>query len=537
VYSPKIAIIFKKPSNKEALLSMMNLTKTVALAATVVILVTCSTLPPAPLEENAFAQPPATEGPLARLAAQQSLTMNINDSAFHLIPKASDGLALRLALIDNATHSLDAQYYVWSDDAAGALMIRHILDAADRGVKVRLLVDEMNLAQASTFKGADPALAAIDFHPNLELRLFNPGQYRDGSLGVVESLASRFSSYNRRMHNKLLVADNLFAIVGGRNIGNHYFGLDAEHNFVDVDVLVTGSVIAQTSAGFDVFWNSELAYPAYALAPADEHTYAEVNKSNHQFLQEQAQLLDTFNTGDSSNLTRLSSLVTDMHRGSAVFLEKKPTDSGADNHELFDAINKLAEGDAREIFSTTPYLIPVGGFIELLEDDAKKGVRATFLTNSLASNNQPAVHSHYKNYRRKLLGAGVQLYELHHLPAGDTRRFIDTPPQRSESVVLHMKATVIDGQRCFVGTLNLDPRSIEINTEDVMYIESEGLCTELQDYMKELLTDNSAWQVTLDDKDKLQWQSYEGTTGQQPAHSFGQRIADFFYGILPEKQL
>jgi putative cardiolipin synthase len=516
---------------------MRHLTTTLVLAAAATILMACSTLPPAPVEEDTFAQPPATEGPLARLAAQQSLTMAINDSAFHLIPKASDGLALRLALIDNATHSLDAQYYVWSDDAAGALMLRHILDAADRGVKVRLLVDDMDLAQASTFSGIDPALAALDFHPNLELRLFNPGQYRDGSLGAVGSLASRFSSYNRRMHNKLLVADSLFAIVGGRNIGNHYFGLDAEHNFVDVDVLVTGSVIAQTSEGFDLFWNSELAYPAYALAPADEHTYADVNESNHQFLQEQAQLLTTFNTGNSSSLARLSTLVTDMHRGSAVFLEKNPTDSGTDNHELFDAINKLAEGDANEILSTSPYLIPVGGFLEILEEDAKAGVRASFLTNSLASNNQPAVHSHYKNYRRKLLGAGVQLYELHHLPAGDTRRFIDTPPQKSAAVVLHMKATVIDGQRCFVGTLNLDPRSIEINTEDVMYIESKGLCTELQGYIKELLTDNSAWQVTLDDNDKLQWQSYEGITEQQPAHSFGQRIADFFYSILPEKQL
>jgi putative cardiolipin synthase len=515
----------------------MFLLRIIAIAATATAMIACSTLPPAPPSEESFTEPPTTEGPLAALAAQINPTLHEDESAFHLIPGATDGLALRLALIDNATHSIDGQYYVWSDDAAGALMIRHILDAADRGVKVRLLVDDMDLATANTLAGSDGALAAIDFHPNIALRMFNPGQYRDGTMGALGNLASRFSSYNRRMHNKMLIADQHFAIVGGRNIGDHYFGLDAAHNFVDVDVLVTGAVIAQTAAGFDIFWNSELAYPAHAMATADEDSYAEFDKSNRQALQQHAALLETFLTDKDGGMDHLAAVVDAMHRGSAIFLEKSPEQSEAGSHELYDALNQLAEGDAKEILSSTPYLIPVDGFLEILEDDARAGVKASFLTNSLASNNQPAVHSHYKNYRRKLLNAGVQLYELHHLPAGNSRRFIDTPPQKAESVVLHMKASVIDGRRCFVGTLNLDPRSIDINTEDVMYIESAGLCGELRDYMKELMTPKSAWQVSLDENDELQWQSYEGTTGQQPANSFGQRIADFFYGILPEKQL
>ncbi|MEH6584183.1 MAG: phospholipase D family protein [Halioglobus sp.] len=498
----------------------------------------CTVLPEAPPREGEFAQPATSTGALSTAAMNFSPPLTEEESAFHLLPAGRDALAWRIALIDNAVNSLDAQYYVWHDDLVGTLLLEHILSAADRGVKVRMLVDDMDLATAGTFSNSDKALAALDQHPNLQLRVFNPGTYRSGTVGALETLGSRFSSYNRRMHNKLLVADGQFAIVGGRNVGDEYFGLNPEHNFIDVDALTTGAIVPAISEGFAVFWNSDLAYPAHALADADQGGYEAIREENRTYLEERSDRLANIANVSEPIPNMLSDIAAQMHRGTAVFLEKQPLEDAEDTHQLYNRLNALAGSVESEVLTSTPYLIPVEGFLNFTRTDSESGVKTRFLTNSLASSNQHTVHAHYKKYRQEILEAGAQLFEMHHQPAGTLNRYFDTPPAKAESVTLHMKATVIDNQRCFIGTLNLDPRSIEINTEDVMYIQSSALCTELGDYIIEIMQLDNAWQVSQGEDGKLLWTSHEGTTTQQPVQKFSDRVWDFLYGLFPvEKQL
>jgi putative cardiolipin synthase len=281
-----------------------------------------------------------------------------------------------------------------------------------------------------------------------------------------------------------------------------------------------------------------LAYPAHALAVVDKSDYENLREDNRGFLLENSKLLAPFLSDGEDAKSRLQHISGTMHRGSAVFLEKLPGENAEDTHHLYDRLNELAGSGGQEILSSTPYLIPVEGFLELLKLDEESGTQVSFLTNSLASNNQRTVHSQYKKYRREILDTGAELYELNHQPVGELHRYIDTAPGKSDTITLHMKATVIDGQRCFIGTLNLDPRSIEINTEDVMYIESADLCGELRDYIAEIMLPDNAWQVSRNDDGDLQWKSHQGTTTQQPAQKFSHRVMDFLYGILPvEKQL
>jgi putative cardiolipin synthase len=499
--------------------------------------VACTTLPDEPPREPDYADAPSESGPLQRAAAAIDPPMTSGDSAFRLIPGAGDALAWRITLIDSAIQSIDAQYFVWHGDAAGTLLLERLFAAADRGVKVRLLVDDLHLATSNTLKGIDPDLAAVDYHPNFELRLFNPGQYRSGTIGAASSMASDSPRYNRRMHNKMLLVDGHFAIVGGRNVGNEYYGLDEAFNFVDLDILVAGAVIPEISTAFDQYWNAEMVYPAGALTDTSEAEHRALLADNRQYLESKRELLLAFEARDHTQ--RLAELGGTMHRGQANFYQDDPVKRGTERSRLLQLLTEVApqeEGD-HDVLYSTPYMIPAANFLELLETDEEAGVRVRLLTNSLATNNQPAVHSHYKKYRDTFLDMGVELFELHHQPAGNLRRFIDTPPVTSEHIGLHMKAAVINDDRCFLGTLNFDPRSIDINTENVLFVESQALCGEVLDYIEGFVQPEAAWSVTRDEDGDLQWTSFEGSVDLQPARDTSQRLMDSIYRLLPEDQL
>ena len=467
-------------------------------------LVSCSTLPPAPPSAPSYTAPQSKEGALAHVTSRLGQTLGQDDSAFLLIPDNEEAMNWRLALIDSAHGSVDAQYFIWKNDETSSLLLEHVFAAADRGVRVRLLVDDMFLSTGGVFTSADEAIAAISFHPNIELRLFNPGQYRDGMLGLAGNFGSNLKEYNRRMHNKLMIVDNHLAIMGGRNIGNEYFGLFEPYNFLDLDVLFGGAVVAQAAAAFDEYWNAEMAYPGAALKEVDDEGYQEVRALNQGYVTEHADLLRAYPTTPVDWSERLETLPSKMLAGYALFLQDVPVKRGEEEYRLYDILDWIVGPGGSEGIIITPYLIPVGNFLEVLESDTAKGAKISLLTSSLGSNDQTPAHSHYKKYRKKILTTGSDLFEFRREPAPEIRQYADVDPQRGEFVSLHIKAAVFDRQRCFIGSLNMDPRAVLINTENGIYIESPALCNELTGFLSSLLTPDNAWQVSEDDNGRLQ---------------------------------
>ncbi len=456
------------------------------------------------------------------------------EAGFILLTENDEALKWRLALTDHATKSIDVQYFIWQADAVGSLLFDRLLRAADRGVRVRVLVDDL------MFAPKDRDIAAISRHPNFEIKLFNPGRVRGSTvLGLGEFLMN-FRQLNRRMHNKLFVVDNRVAIVGGRNIGNEYFGLSRKYNFRDLDVLVMGSVVEkEISQAFDEYWNAKVAFPGGAASRrATLEDLRRLQKENLDFIDEHRELLSAYPLEPRDWSGRISNLSASMKVGIARFLQDDPVKLGNQEYRLVDMLEYLAEPQRQELILTTPYLIPVKGFLEDLAKLESEGVRVIIITASMASNNHTIAHSHYKKYRRRILATGAELYEFRAQPATDMRRISDVPPVTAKFISLHVKALVGDRKRCFVGSLNLDPRAIEINTENGLYIQSEALCGKIAREFEKMMDPDNSWHVYVDQNNYLNWSSNSGTVLAQPARSFWQRIADLFYRWLPiEKQL
>ena len=499
------------------------------------LLAACATRPeviPTPAE---YALEGTSSGILAEAEARLEPPLNEDESALHLLTAGNEALQWRLALVDMAQREINLQYFIWHDDASGSLLMEHIFHAADRGVKVRMLIDDFHLVSHAGLSGDDRNFAALAYHPNIDLRLFNPGKYRGGTLGIVGSMASDSKRFNRRMHNKTLEVDGHFAVVGGRNIGDEYFGLASEFNFVDFDAVVTGSAVAQVRAAFDLYWNSDLPFPASQLASVDEADYLDLRKDNTEYVAEQQEKLANF-----TNLNPLDFLDTFYRksvRGQAEFYVDTPSAERNEAERLYEKIQSVVSVPEEEMLQVTPYMIPARDFLKHTEEEAQAGIESRLLTNSLATNNQPSVHAHYEQYRARLMDRGVQLYELHHQPGTELRGLTDTDPVSADFIALHMKAAVIDRRECLIGTMNSDPRSLDINTEDVMHIHSETFCGALANHVDLLMAGENAWKVARDEKGKPSWTSYEGTVEKQPVRKSSQRFRDWLYRIFPEKQL
>ncbi|MEM9018367.1 MAG: phospholipase D-like domain-containing protein, partial [Verrucomicrobiota bacterium] len=255
-------------------------------AACAIFKVNCSTIDRSPTRIESVSLRPVPSGVLAETAASAKAALGVDESAFHLIIEAEEALQWRLALVDHARQSIDVQYYLWNIDEAGLLLLSRLLDAADRGVRVRMLIDDL------LFPGEEHRLAALCHHPNVEIRIYNPQFVRGSGLASKLEVLSRFSELNRRMHNKAFLVDGQMAIMGGRNIGNEYFGLKQAYNFVDLDVMTTGPVVPEVAASFDRYWNHELSHPGEAFSPetGPEET-ATVIAGVHQYVREEKKIL------------------------------------------------------------------------------------------------------------------------------------------------------------------------------------------------------------------------------------------------------
>jgi putative cardiolipin synthase len=434
----------------------------------------------------------------------------------------------RLLLADLAEETLDMQYFIWKADATGDLLLDHVIKAADRGVRVRILVDDIYII------GADRSVAALSQHPNIEIRLFNPMQGRTSStlLFVLEYLGN-IKQLNHRMHNKLIVADNRFAIVGGRNIGLEYFGLNRKHNFTDFDVVAFGPVAKKVSASFDLYWNNQWAYPGEALLQnyKDQELLPEMLVELQEELAKEEDLLVEFQRQNQDWNTLLEKLEQNMKNGTARVIYDEPlVGEIIPPVQLVETLDELTLNAQHELLISTPYFIPDEDFYQAVPELISRGVRIVILTNSLGSTNHPIVHSGYKKHRKKVLEMGVELFEMRH--DATARGKFDTPPVQSRAFGLHAKYMVIDRRFTFVGSLNLDPRSIYINTEMGMIIDSAKLSKGVVIEFEEELKPENSWQLRLDDQGRLFWQAGDEILRKDPARNSWQRFQAWFFGLF-----
>ena len=495
----------------------------------------CTTAAPAgPPPAPEYARPAAADGPLAALEATVRDASGPDASGFRLIERNENGLRWRLALVDSARSSLDLQYYVWAGDTSGLLLMRHVVAAADRGVKVRLILDDLDtmMKDADTPKVRDSPIAKIDGHPNIAIRLFNPWHNRSLVGRGVES-AGDLARLNHRMHNKLFIADNRVAIIGGRNIGAEYLGLNPKYNFYDLDVLGVGPIARQGSTVFDRYWNSPLVAEVSRLdletTPGDlPQMMAKVTARLAA-----APELSHFPTLPRDWSAELQALPATLQPGQSRVVADRPGEDGV-KHWMPRAIRTLIETAKRELLIANAYIIPDQDMIDLLHILTARGVTVRILTNSLATTDVPAVNSHYKLWRRDLIQAGVELHELRPdaaLKAADG----DTPPTSSAFLGLHAKAIVLDRERVFVGSMNLDPRSAEVNSEMGVVVESPGLARTAASALDEAMKPENSWRVDLDPDGGLRWVADGRVLRFQPARSFWERVMDLVYVVFPRQ--
>jgi putative cardiolipin synthase len=501
--------------------------------AALFLLSSCASLPPRPDLGFEAALPPAERGALADLGGRFKDENGSEVSGFRLLINSREAFQARLALIDLATRSIDLQYFIWKGDEAGALLFDRLLKAADRGVRVRIIVDDFGLA-ASTRR-----LSAYNSHPNLELRIFNPNPSRDYLIAGFMHFLAGFQELNRRMHNKLMIVDSQALVAGGRNIGNEYFGLGEKFNFIDVDVLSIGAVIKESSNAFDHYWNDNAVYPVSGWGlKVPENRLADLRRELQKALDEAEAELNATLLGNFDNRSWLEDLEQSLSKGSAHFLQDDPVQIDGRDYRLVDMISYFSAPNETEFLMSSPYLIPVGDSLKNIRQEVEKGVDVRILTNSLSSTNHTLVNSHYKKYRGPILDTGAELHEFKHQPSTALRNYADTTPHAAPFISLHAKVLVADRRRCFIGSLNFDPRAIVINSENGLLIESVELATKMTDFLSEMMNPENAWRLSYGPKGKIQWVSSEKTLTSQPARGVFQSFSDFFGRFLPvESQL
>jgi len=434
----------------------------------------CATLPPPGERNESHAIEPDARTRLGTAVAPLAAA-HPGKSGIHALTVASDAFAARVVLAAAAERSLDVQYYIWHADETGVLLLQALHNAAARGVRVRLLVDDQNT------RGTERLLAALAARPNVEVRLYNPFANRSlRALGYVGD----FERLNRRMHNKSFTADNQVAIVGGRNIGNEYFGAGSEVPFKDLDVIAIGAAVPEVSAQFDLYWNSASSYPfaSVASAAADPAAFDERVAAVLASGEAQAYLAAVRDTPLLRNLLA-NGLELEWAEAHVVRDDPAKTLDREPRAELL-LLPQLAKGDARPRRSfdlISPYFVPGERGTAFLAGLVHDGVRVRVLTNSLAATDVSVVHSGYAKRRCELARAGVRLYELKARPASPdaARKDDDGHGSGSSAASLHAKTFAADEARIFVGSFNFDPRSALLNTEMGLVIESPVLAGRL----------------------------------------------------------
>lgn len=473
----------------------------------------------------------------------RQLASTPGQSGLHLLVSGQEAFAARAALAESAQRTLDLQYYIVTQDSTATQLLYRALRAAQRGVRVRLLIDDMNTG----FRDSDLAMLALN--PNVEVRLFNPFAIRGfSSLSRVLELLGNGERLNRRMHNKLWIVDNSVAVMGGRNLGDAYFDAASDSGFADLDVLVAGPVVPEISRSFDQYWNSEWAVPieAFVNTPASD---GEVDRA----AKDMTARAEQFRSGDYARTLRTLELGRLVRAGqlpliaaNATALSDAPGDPRADVPDkkggIFPVLRQIVEKAQREVIMISPYLVPGDRSLEVICGLTQRGVRVRMLTNSLASTDVPLVHAGYARHRPRLLACGVELHELRPL----VHRLARLRPGLSSGASLHSKAVIVDGQFVLIGSMNLDPRSRLLNTEVALQIESAQLGQQLGSLFDEATALEQAFRVELAEPGnpaaQLRWESMEGEravryTSEPLASAWRQFFVNIFGALAPEELL
>ena len=473
--------------------------RTALLVTVTLLLAACSTLREDFAKPVSQALPPTQETASARYIDAEREKRAPGESGFRVLTLSTNALMSRLALADRADRSLDLQYYIFENDATGQLVALYLLKAADRGVRVRLLLDDITQAEQA------PMFDSLDAHENIEVRLFNPFNSRvPGLLSKSAQMLLEFRRLNRRMHNKSFIADNRVAIVGGRNIADDYFDAADTKNFRDLDLLAIGPVVQQASHAFDSYWNDEAAVPVSAFKKGTSEV-PDLAALRAQ-LQKNARAFDQSDYAQAA-LEELPDGATADRRGQwfwgkAVLLADQPEkiEAGDDQAGLRIApgIDVLLRGAKSQALMMSPYFVPGDSDRNTLVSLVKAGVDTRILTNSLASTDQPAVHSGYAAHRRDLLAGGVKLFELK--PQAGAMKTV-AQARRANGVTLHAKSIVIDQRYVFVGSMNMDHRSRLLNTEMGFVVDSPALAKAVVDYFRVITLPANSYQLSLEDAD------------------------------------
>lgn len=462
-------------------------------------------------------------------------------SGVHELRTGQGAFAARVLLARSARRSLDLQYYVWHKDLAGTLLFQELRAAADRGVRVRLLLDDNVTA------GLDPTLAALDRHPNIEVRLYNPFVMRKvRALGY----ATDFVRLNRRMHNKSFTADNQATIVGGRNIGDAYMGVGDELLFADLDVLAIGPVVADVSRQFDLYWGSLSAYPADRILPAvgpDEINQLRADAARIARAPKARRYVEAVRS--SPVFAQLAEQRLPLIWAPTRLIRDHPSKTlgRADPGQLLFTRLKATLGEPRRTLAlVSGYFVPTDGGVFAFKAVARAGVRVRILTNALEATDVPIVHAGYADKRKALLESGVELYELRG-PAdgnGPDRAITGSGGSGSRSgttiggsaTALHAKTFSVDRSRTFIGSFNFDPRSARLNTELGVIIDSPLLAVRIDDAFDKSIPAN-AYQVKLGSNGGLYWLERRGNRiirhETEPGTTFLQRTTIGLLAMLP----
>lgn len=488
---------------------------------------------PPPLQGRAASE--VVEASAATRLGRISLTppeVRRGDSGVLPLIDGPDAFAARIALIRAAEQALDVQYYIWHRDATGLILLDELRRAAERGVRVRLLLDDNGIA------GLDPDLAALDALPNVEVRLFNPFILRTPK---VLGYAFDFFRLNRRMHNKSLTADGAMSILGGRNIGDIYFAFGEGVQYIDTDVLVTGAVTADISADFDRYWASRSAYPAEMILPApDEGALGALTGDARDAARSGEGRLYAERLQQSGIVTGIASRGAGFEWTNVTLVSDDPAKGlgrAEVNDLLFPQLMQLLARPGRSVDLVSAYFVPGRRFTDALSELAQSGTRVRILTNSQEATDVIVVHSAYVRYRPELLGAGVELYELKPAFAAEPEEE-RTGPAGSSRASLHSKTMAVDEQRIFVGSFNFDPRSFALNTEMGVLVESPRMAGGLANAFSEVFPVASYRPTLAGETGTLVWEETAAAGAvarhnEEPGSSPLSRFLLSLLGLLP----
>ena len=494
----------------------------IALISSFVMLTACATLPDNSGRKASYAIPQDTAGP------SQAQSESV------LLSEGTDAFMARAVLAKKAQKTIDAQYYILYEDLTGDAFLGLLVEAADRGVRVRLLLDNF------LTKKKDKRLQALEAHPNIEVRLFNP--YGNGMPKYLQNVTA-MDTVTRRMHNKSFIVDNEAMIIGGRNIADEYFDASTDTSFSDLDVLTWGPIVADVSAAFDGYWNNDLSYPLETLRPQIQNNDAakEIRKSLLDLISDDNKTDYSRALEDSAFAKALKTGGIQTFKGNAYIIADDPKKLAASREatELFlwDKVRDEFASAQKSLIIISPYFVPgedgVAGLIEM-ED---KGVEVKVFTNTGATNNHQIVHAKYGKYRRKLIEGGVELYELRPDFSRDNVINQAEGQRTGKSATLHTKAFFIDRKKSFIGSLNFDPRSFTENTEQGVVYESREMTTIIMDWLDNNL-DEVAFKVQIDPQtNKMIWiTQVEGkkvTLKKEPEQSLGDAFFINFLKLLP----